>query len=96
MVKIVWTEKALDDLKEIFDYIALDSVRYASITINKIYQRIQPISSKPFLGRMVPEFQKKSIREVIEGNFRIIYRIKSKTRVDVLRVFHTARYLKKI
>ena len=43
MVKIVWTELSISDLKEIFDYIAEDSIRYASITGNKIYQRVQPI-----------------------------------------------------
>ena len=95
MVKIVWTEKSLADLREIFDYIAIDSVRYASITVNKIYERIQPIASKPYLGRMVAELQMKDIRELIEDNYRIIYRLKSSHRVDVLRVFHRARYLKK-
>jgi plasmid stabilization system protein ParE len=40
MVKIVWTELSISDLKEIFDYIAEDSIRYASITATKIYQRV--------------------------------------------------------
>ena len=39
MVKLVWTELSTEDLKGIFDYIAMDSVRYASITVNKIYNR---------------------------------------------------------
>ncbi len=66
MVKIVWTELSISDLKEIFDYIAEDSIRYASITANKIYQRVQPIIENPYIGRMVPEFSKKSIREIID------------------------------
>jgi toxin ParE1/3/4 len=78
MVKIVWTELSTSDLKEIFDFIADDSFRYASITANKIYNRVQPILENPYIGRMVPEFTKKSIREIIEGNYRIIYRIKKK------------------
>jgi toxin ParE1/3/4 len=95
MVKIVWTELSISDLKEIFDYIAEDSLRYASITANKIYQSIQPINENPYIGKMVPEFSKKSIREIIEGNYRIIYFIKSKSQVDILRVYHVARSLKK-
>jgi addiction module RelE/StbE family toxin len=95
MVKIVWTELSISDLKEIFDYIADDSIRYATITANKIYQRVQPITDNPYIGRMVPEFNEKLIREVIEGNYRIIYRIKSNIQVDVLRVYHVARLLKK-
>jgi toxin ParE1/3/4 len=95
MVKIVWTELSTSDLREIFDFIADDSFRYASITTNKIYNRVQPILENPYIGRMVPEFTKKSIREIIEGNYRIIYRIKNKNQVDILRVYHTSRLLKK-
>ncbi|MFO7924346.1 MAG: type II toxin-antitoxin system RelE/ParE family toxin [Bacteroidales bacterium] len=47
MVKLVWTEISRQDLKDIFDYICNDSQRYASITINKIYQRAQDIATNP-------------------------------------------------
>jgi len=56
MVKIVWTELSTSDLKEIFDFIADDSIRYASITTNKIYNRVQPILDNPYIGRMVLSF----------------------------------------
>ena len=95
MVKIVWTELSISDLREIFEYIADDSVRYASITANKVYQRVQPLADHPLLGRIAPEFNEKNIRELIEGNYRIIYRIKSEIQIDVLRIYHTARLLKK-
>jgi addiction module RelE/StbE family toxin len=95
MVKIVWTEVSIIDLKEIFDYIAEDSVRYASITTLKIYQHVQKIINYPYLGRIVPEFNDKSVRELIEGNYRIIYRIKSELQVDILRIYHSARLLRR-
>ncbi|HBE39780.1 MAG TPA: type II toxin-antitoxin system RelE/ParE family toxin [Bacteroidales bacterium] len=95
MVKIVWTELSISDLREIFDYIAEDSIRYASITVNKIYQRVQLIIENSSIGSMVPEFSKKSIREIIDGNYRIIYLVRSKSQVDILRVYHVARSLKK-
>jgi len=63
MVKIVWTEVSVEDLKEIFDFIADDSYRYATITTQRIYQRAQEIIINPYLGRIVPEFNDKSIRE---------------------------------
>jgi len=95
MVKIVWTELSIIDLKEIFDYIADDSIRYATITANKIYNRAQPLSNNPYIGRIVPEFNEKMIKELIEGNYRIIYRIKNEVQVDIIRVYHVARLLKK-
>ena len=94
MVKIVWTELSLLDLKEIFDYIALNSNRYATIITNKIYQRVQLIAENQFIGKTVAEFNNKSIRELIEGKYRIIYKIKSDSQLDILRVYHTARLLK--
>lgn len=94
MVKIVWTELSLLDLKEIFDYIAQNSQRYATITTNKIYQRVQLIAENPHTGKIVDEFNERSIRELIEGKYRIIYRIKSVGQVDILRVYHSARLLK--
>ncbi len=53
MVKIRWTELSVDDLKSIRDYIAQDSVRYATITINRIYDRAQILSNQPLAGRIV-------------------------------------------
>jgi len=96
MVKINWTEISITDLNEIFDYIGEDSARYATITINRIYQRVQPVAHNPYIGRIVPEFNDNHLRELIEGNYRIIYRIKSENIVDVLRVYHSARLLKKV
>jgi addiction module RelE/StbE family toxin len=95
MVKIVWTELSTKDLKEIFDYIAEDSVRYASITSNKIFLSVQPLKNNPYIGRIVPEFDIVGIREIIEGNYRIIYRIKKVSEIDILRVYHVARLLEK-
>jgi toxin ParE1/3/4 len=95
MVKVVWTEASIEDLKEIFDYIAEDSIRYATITTNKIYQIAQVVSDKPSIGRIVPEFNEKFIRELISDNYRIIYRIKSEIQIDILRVYHSARLLKR-
>jgi toxin ParE1/3/4 len=83
MVKIVWTELSIHDLKEIFDYISKDSSRYATITAGKIYQRVQIITDNPYIGRIVPEFNKKLLREIISDNYRIIYRIKGGSQADI-------------
>jgi toxin ParE1/3/4 len=44
---------------------------------------------------MVPEFKQKTVRELIEGYYRIIYRIKNKTQIDILRIYHVARLLRR-
>ena len=95
MVRINWTELSVDDLKEIYDYIAEDSVRYAEITVNKIYNRAQILRNHPKSGKIVPEINDQDIREIISGNYRIVYRIVSENRVDILRIYHSARLLEK-
>lgn len=95
MVKIVWTEIALNDLKGIFDYISVNSRRYASLTASKIYNKIQLLLINPRMGRVVPELKNNQIRELIEGNYRIIYLLKSPERIDILRIHHSSRRLNK-
>ncbi len=75
MVKIVWAEFAREDLKIVHTYIAKDSTSYASRYIEKLLGRVRQLESFPRLGKMVPEFGIESIRELIEGNYRIVYRI---------------------
>lgn len=55
MVRINWSELSISDLKLIYDYISQDSKEYASITINKIYNRAQLLIEQPLIGRIVPE-----------------------------------------
>lgn len=95
MVKLNWTEIAVNDLKDIHDYIAKSSKRYAHITVSKIYTKSQLIICNPNIGRIVPEINNKLIRELILGNYRIIYRIVNKYQVDILRIYHSARLLSK-
>jgi len=61
MVLINWTKVSIDDLKEIFEYISVDSIRYANLTVNKIYQGAQVISVNPYSGRIAPVFNKTQV-----------------------------------
>ena len=93
MVKINWTELAVADLKNIFDYIAVDSTRYAQITVAKIHNRVNSLERHPYSGKIVPEFEDKSIRELISGRYRIIYLILKESQIDILRIYHSVRHL---
>jgi len=93
MVKVVWTQRALDDLKDIGDYISKDSFKYAKITLEKLVETASIIENYPLLGRLVPEINDKTIREIIKGNYRVIYQIRKETSIFILTVFHSARSL---
>jgi toxin ParE1/3/4 len=75
MVKIVWTDLSVFDLKDIFDFISKDSKRYAENQIRRIKTKTSILKVQPEIGRIVPELAINEIRELIEGNYRIVYRI---------------------
>ena len=93
MAKIVWTEQSVFELKDIFLYISKDSKRYAENQIKRIKERTIILRSQPDSGRIVPELEIIEIRELIEGNYRIIYRKLSDDLVEILTVHHSARNL---
>ncbi len=91
-MKVVWTPRAQRRLQEIHDHIARDQPGNAARWVARVLDRSEQISELPQSGRMVPEYQRDTIRELIEGDYRIIYRIRSQ-QVDVLTVRHGARRL---
>ena len=93
MAQIIWTRNALSDLTSIAEFIEVDSPKYATITVQNIYKRTELLIDHPHAGRIVPELEQDKIREVIEGNYRIIYEVIS-NKVYILTVHHSARRLK--
>lgn len=89
-MKVHWTENATGQLVNIYEYIALNSIAYATHMVDRITRRTQQIAICPFSGRKVPEYDAEDIRELIENPYRIIYRIK-RDQIDVIAVIHGAR-----
>lgn len=50
----------------------------------------------PKLGRMIPEMQEEKYRELIEGNYRIMYEMLDDEMILIQRVMHTSRYFKEL
>lgn len=88
MVRINWTFQAKNDLKYIAEYISKDSTLYAKRQVLKIRDRTNILKTHHYSGRNVPEIQDENIRELIEGNYRIIYRIVTDNRIDILTIHH--------
>jgi len=91
MVKIVWTDQSVLELHDILDYISKDSKRYAENQIRRIKARTSVLKTRTESGRIVPEMEDSAIRELIEGNYRIVYRILNKDFVEILTIHHSAR-----
>lgn len=91
-MKIQWSPLAVDRVSEIADYIAQDDPFAADKWIRSIFDRVKQVKDFSKSGRYVPETRRKNIRELIYGNYRIIYRIE-KNIVSILTVRHIKQIL---
>jgi len=93
MVQVNWTDSALQDLNDIGDYIAKDSLKYAEITVLRLFESVDILENHPLSGVMTPEFENESIRQLIRGDYRIVYHIINESRIDILTVHNCARLI---
>lgn len=93
MVEVNWTIQSVTDIENIADFIAKDSERYAKIQVNRFFKAVEVLEINPKIGRLVPEFNNETIRELILGNYRIIYHLVSSDLIDILTVHHSRRLL---
>lgn len=94
--KIKWTIRALDDLHDIYEFIAKDSKRYAQIQIEDIQNAALNLTSFPLMGRIVPEFPHLPYREILVGNYRVIYRLEEEQGLVIIMAVAHGRQLLKI
>ncbi len=93
MVRINWTFQAKNDLKNIAEYISKDSKHYAKLQVNRIKTRTRILKTQNRSGKIVPEINQEDIRELIEGNYRIIYKIVREKQIGILTIHHSSRDL---
>jgi toxin ParE1/3/4 len=91
-MKIIWSPLAIDRVSEIAQYIALDKPAAADNWINTLFSKVGQLMLSPKSGRVVPEIGDEQFRELIYGNYRILYRIEKK-QVSILTVRHGKQIL---
>jgi len=92
VTRVIWTRQAVEDVEAIKAYVARDSVQYAALLTERIVASVDRLESFPESGRVVPEVGDPSLREVVYGAYRIVYRIQPEA-VEVVAVHHAARLL---
>lgn len=92
MAHIVWSSVARDDLKSLVAFIKADSPGYAQTFGLHIQQRVGQLLQFPESGRKVPEDKRGIYRELIVGNYRVVYRVDGDI-VTIVTLIHGARLL---
>jgi toxin ParE1/3/4 len=90
--KIIWTERACEDIAAIVRFIARQNPDAARRVGYGIYERAQILVEFSEAGSIIREMNDPDWRQVIFRPYRIIYHIsRPEKQVEIVRVWHGAR-----
>lgn len=93
-MNIIWSNEASENLFEIEEFIARDSLEQAASFVDELIDHADAmLSDIPRSGRVVPEIGNPDIRELIYRGYRIVYRM-NVNNVEILAVFEGHKLLK--
>jgi len=92
VIKLDWSQEALEDIESIATHIEKDSPVYAQSVVSKFFEKAEILKEFTNLGRVVPELNDRSIREIFVYSYRLIYKIDSNT-ILFVAVVHGKRVL---
>ena len=86
---IKWSPRAKARLLGCMRYIAEESQDWPTVINwrNRVYAAVESLNEFPESGSIVRELNRADIRQVIVGDYRVIYRVKRKT-PEVISVRH--------
>ncbi len=92
-IQISFAVSALHDLEDVLAYYNEQAVPHVGKRlVAKVIKEIELLAAHPEIGRVVPEFGKDFLRELIRPPFRIVYR-KDKNNIRIVRVWRSERLL---
>lgn len=90
--QIIWSEQARDDLQALVLFIAQDNPSIAETFGFRLMSKVDALAQFPQLGRVVPEEDDETIRELVLRPYRIIYKVLAEKQiVAIARIWHGAR-----
>lgn len=93
MAKVNWTPQAWDELAELNDQLSRHSEHHADFVIDRILEVVKLLENFARLGRVVPELNIQSVRELVIEKYRIVYFILPDGNIEVLTVRYSSRPL---
>ena len=91
-MKVIWSPLAQQQFADAFTYIAAERPAAALKWFERVVAKTESLSDLPDQGRMVPEAQRPSVREVIVEPYRVVY-LREDELVVILTVQHERRDL---
>ena len=92
-ISVLVAESALADLESLRDWYTSEGVpEVGERLVSELVNRIETLSDHPDMGRVVPEFNQRSLRELIHPPYRIVYR-REPAQIRIVRVWRSERVL---
>ena len=88
--KVIWTKQGYSTLDEAVAYVAQDSLTAAQQLLESALDTAESLAVFDERGRIVPELQQTSVRELFVQRYRLIYEVFD-TKVEILAFIHSAR-----
>lgn len=87
---VVWTEKAWDDLDQVFDFILPKSAMAAERLLYQVINRAKILEQHPQVGPIEPLLVTEAYiyRYLVVGHLKLIYRL-TENAILIIRVFDT-------
>ena len=93
-MSVTWSREASENLVEIEEFIARDSLERAVRFVDALIDHAEAIlADNPKSGRVVPEIGNPNMRELIYRGYRIVYRLNGDI-IEILTVFEGHRLLR--
>lgn len=92
MVRVIWSPRAVADLRDISKYLDVNSPDYRESFVSKLLSLILELPDQPYFGATVPEFELETLRERQYHKYRVIYRLVEDA-VEIVTIIHGARLL---
>jgi len=86
-MRIIWSPVSLDRVTEIAKYVSEEDKTAAVKLVEHLFSRVEQLSEYPDSGQVVPELSKSHIRQLVDGSYRIIYKVETEI-ISILTVRH--------
>lgn len=96
MATIRWTLRARLDVQDIRNFLARSSIQNAGAFEQSILDAVRRLEDFPRVGRIVPEFDREDLREILVPPYRVLYLTLKDEVVEVQAIYHSSRDLRRV
>ena len=92
-MRLAWTDRALEGVRETARYIAADDAAAARRWADGLFDAVERLADFPESGRLAPELEDRGVRELVCGAYRVFNRVGAGT-VLILTVRHAGQLIR--